>query len=273
MGHTKGLVVLGKDLAMRSVKLSTLLIVLGLSAGMAFIAGCGPSDLQTQNQRQGQHISDLESQLGAAQLQLDQLKRKLEAAEATGGVEVDALRQKLAALEEDVAKKNAMIKSMQDRLLGGSPLPVELNTALEDFAKGNDMVEYDASRGMVKFKSDLLFDKGSDVVAPQAAEAVKTLSGILDGEQAKKFDIIVAGHTDDIPILKPQTRAAHPTNLALSCHRAISVIELMQKDGIEPKRLSARGFGEWRPLEPNAPNKGGNPKNRRVEIYIVPAGA
>jgi chemotaxis protein MotB len=258
---------------MRSVKLSTVLIVLGLSAGIAFIGGCEQSDLQTQNQVQQRRISDLESQLQASQLQLDQLKRKLEAAEATGGVEVETLRQKVAALEEDVAKKAALIKSMQDRLLGGSPLPVELNTALEDFAKGNNMVEYDASRGMVKFKSDLLFDKGSDAVTPQAAEAIRTLSGILNGEQAKKFDIIVAGHTDDIPIEKPQTRAAHPTNRALSCHRAISVVEQMGKDGIEPKRLSTRGFGEYRPLEPNAPNKKGNPKNRRVEIYIVPAGA
>jgi chemotaxis protein MotB len=258
---------------MRSVKLSTVLIVLGLSAGIAFIGGCAESDLQTQNRAQQTHIADLESRLQASQLQLDQLKRRLEAAEATGGVEVETLRQKVAALEEDVAKKAALIKSMQDRLLGGSPLPVELNTALEDFAKGNDMVEYDSSRGMVKFKSDLLFDKGSDAVAPQAAEAIKTLCGILNSEQAKKFDIIVAGHTDDIPILKPQTKAAHPTNRALSSHRAISVVEQMEKNGTEPKRLSTRGFGEYRPLEPNAPEKKGNPKNRRVEIYIVPAGA
>ena len=258
---------------MRSVKLSTVLMVLGLSAGVAFIGGCEQGDLATQNQVQQRRIYDLENQLQAAQMQLDQLKRKLEAAEATGGVEVESLRQQVAALQEDVAKKAALIKSMQDRLLGGSPLPVELNTALEDFAKGNDMVEYDASRGMVKFKSDLLFDKGSDVVTPQAAAAIKTLSEILNGEQARKFDIIVAGHTDDLPILRAETLRAHPTNRALSSHRAISVIEQMEKDGIEPKRLSSRGFGEYRPLEPNAPNKKGNPKNRRVEIYIVPAGA
>jgi len=258
---------------MRSVKLSTVLIVFGLSAGLAFIGGCAEGDLQTQNRVQQTRISDLESKLQASQLQLEQLKKRLEAAEAKGGVEVETLRQKVAALEEDVAKKAALIKSMQDRLMGGSPLPVELSTALEDFAKGNDMVEYDASRGMVKFKSDLIFDKGSDAVTAQAAEAIKTLSGILNGEQAKKFDIIVAGHTDDIPIQKAETLRAHPTNRALSCHRAISVVELMEKDGIEPRRLSTRGFGEYRPLEPNAPNKKGNPKNRRVEIYIVAAGA
>jgi chemotaxis protein MotB len=258
---------------MRSVKLSTILIALGLSAGIAFIGGCEQSDLATQNQVQQRRIGDLESQLQAAQLQLDQLKRKLEAAEATGGVEVETLRQKVAALEEAIAKKDAQIKAMQGQLLGGSPLPVELNTALEDFAKGNDMVEYDASRGMVKFKSDLLFDKGSDAVTPQAAAAIKSLSEILNSEQARKFDIIVAGHTDDIPILRAETLRAHPTNRALSSHRAISVIEQMEKDGIEPKRLSSRGFGEYRPLEPNAAARKGNPKNRRVEIYIVPAGA
>ncbi|MCL5278475.1 MAG: OmpA family protein [Planctomycetes bacterium] len=259
---------------MRSVKLSTVLMVLGLSAGVAFIGGCEQGDLATQNQVQQRRIYDLENQLQAAQMQLDQLKRKLEAAEATGGVEVETLRQKVAALEEDVAKKAALIKSMQDRLLGGSPLPVELNTALEDFAKAKpDLVEYDSSRGMVKFKSDLLFDKGSDVVTSQAAAAIKSLSEILNGEQARKFDIIVAGHTDDLPILRAETLRAHPTNRALSSHRAISVIEQMEKDGIESKRLSSRGFGEYRPLEPNAPNKKGNPKNRRVEIYIVPAGA
>jgi chemotaxis protein MotB len=240
---------------------------------MAFLEGCAPSDLQTQNRTQQNRIAGLESQLQAAQLQLDQLKRKLEAAEATGGVEVETLRQKVAALEEDITKKNALIKSMQDRLMGGSPLPVELNTALEDFAKGNPMVEYDAARGMVKFKSDLLFEKGSDVVAQQAAEAVRTLCGILNSEQAKQFHIIIAGHTDDLPIQREETRRAHPTNWHLSAHRAISVLKLMDESGIESTRLSERGFGEYRPLEPNAAGKKGNPKNRRVEIYIVPAGA
>lgn len=260
---------------MRSVKLSTLLVVLGLCAGMAFTSGCtGEMDqLRLQNRTQQDRIQDLESQLQAAKLQLDQLKRRLEAAEATGGVEVETLRQKVAALEEDVAKKAELIKSMQDRLMGVSPLPVELSTALEDLARDNDMIEYDSSRGIVKFKSDLLFEKGSDDVTTSATEAVRTLCGILNSEQARQFHIIVAGHTDDMPIQKPQTRAEHPTNRHLSSHRAISVAKLMEESGVEPGRLSTRGFGEYRPVEANAPNKRGNPKNRRVEVYIVPQGA
>jgi len=261
---------------MRSVKRSTLLIVLGLSIGMAFLSGCDSQqmkDLETRNRTQQARITELESQLQAAQLKLAELTRQLDAANATGGVEVNSLRQKIAALEEDIAKKEELIKAMQANLMGVSPLPVELNTALEDFAKGSDMIEYDASRGLGKFKRDLLFEKGSDAVTAPAAEAVKTLCGILNTETAKQFHIVVAGHTDDMPIRQPQTQAAHPTNWHLSVHRAISVEQQMEKNGIAPTRLSVRGFGEYRPLEPNAAGKKGNPKNRRVEIYIVPAGA
>jgi chemotaxis protein MotB len=265
---------IGKDGTMRSVKLSTVIIVLVLSAGVAFVGGCdsGMQDLRLQNDTQRKRIAELESEVQAARLQLDQLKRQLEAATKTGGVEVDALRQKVAALEEDLTRKEELIKSMQERLMGVSPLPVELSTALEDFAKGNDMVEFDSGKGLVKFKSDMLFEKGSDKVTSTAAEAVKTLCGILNSPQAKEFDIIVAGHTDDMRIARPQTMAAHPTNRHLASHRAISVVTMMEGDGIEPKRFSTRGFGEYRPVEANAPNKGGNPKNRRVEIYIVPQG-
>ena len=157
--------------------------------------------------------------------------------------------------------------------MGVSPLPVELSSALEDFAAQNDMVEYDSERGLVKFKSDLLFEPGSDVVTSSAAEAVRTLSGILNSDAAKEFDIIVAGHTDDMRIARPSTRAAHPTNRHLSSHRAISVAMVLERNGLEPKRMSTRGFGEYRPVAPNAPGKKGNAKNRRVEIYIIPSGA
>ena len=259
---------------MRSVKLSTVFIVLVLSVAVATLGGCSSEmgDLRLQNQTQRQRIAQLESELEAAQLQLSQLQRQLSAAQATGGVEVDSLQQQIAALQEDLAAKEELIKSMQERLLGVSPLPVELNTALEDFARQNEMVEYDSERGLVKFKSDLLFEKGSDAVTTTASQAVRTLCGILNTEEAKQFDIVVAGHTDDIPIRRPQTRAAHPTNRHLSSHRAISVVKLMEGSGLESKRLSTRGFGEYRPVAPNAAGNKGNPQNRRVEIFIVPAG-
>jgi len=260
---------------MRSLKLSTVVVVFFLSMGLAFVSGCASelADLRLQNDTQAKRIDQLTSELEAARLQLDQLKRRLTAAEQSGGVEVDSLRQRIAALEEDLAKKEELIKSMREHLMGVSALPVELDTALEDFAASNDMVEYDSSRGLVKFKSDLLFERGSDTVTATAAGAVRTLCGILNTDTAKKFDIIVAGHTDDMRISRPTTRAAHPTNRHLSSHRAISVVRVLDGCGLEGKRMSTRGFGEFRPVAPNAPGNKGNPKNRRVEIYIVPSGA
>jgi chemotaxis protein MotB len=230
-------------------------------------------DLRIQNNTQQKLIDQLQAELAANTLRLEQMKKQLAAAQQTDSIEVESLQQQIAALEEDLAKKKELIASMQQRLLmGGAALPVELSTLLEDFAKQHAMVDYDSSRGIVKFKSDLLFDKGSDTVAASAIEAVKSLSTILNSEQGKKFDVIIAGHTDDIPIQKPATRAKHPTNWHLSSHRAIAVLKVMESNNIESKRMSARGFSEYRPITANKPSKGGNPQNRRVEIYIVAEG-
>jgi len=257
---------------MRTVKLLTFFL---LSIFLVLLNGCNAElqDLKIQNDTQRKQIADLRSQVQTANLQIEQLKRQLADAKEKGGINEDALKQQITALEEDVKKKNDLIASMQGKLLYGAvALPVELSTMLEDFAKEHEMVSFDESRGIVKFESDLLFEKGSDNVAPSAIEAVKLLCGILNSEQGKKFDIIIAGHTDDIPILKPSTKAKHPTNWHLSAHRAISVLDAMAGNNIDQKRMSVRGFSEYRPVAPNKPDKGGNPQNRRVEIYIVPKG-
>jgi len=257
---------------MRILKLSAFLL---LCASLLLMNGCGSElkDLRIQNETQRSRISELESEVQTTGLRLEQLKRKLATVESTNSAEVGALKQKIAALEEDLAKKKELIASMQKQLLyGGMQLPVELSTMLEDFAKDREMVAYDSSRGIVKFKSDLLFEKGSDKVAPSAVSAIKSLCKILNSEQGKKFDVIIAGHTDDMRIGKPQTRAKHPTNWHLSAHRAISVLNVMAKNNVEQKRMSIRGFGQYRPIAPNKPNRKGNPQNRRVEIYIVPKG-
>jgi len=244
-------------------------------ASIFLINGCGPEckDLRVQNNTQRKRIAQLESEIESTKLQMAQMERQLAAAKETEGIDAETLRQKVAALEKAIEDKQALIDSMKNQLLyGGMQLPVELSTMLEDFAAKEDMVTYDASRGVLKFKSDLLFEPGSDKVAPAAVEAVKSLCKILASEQAQQFDIIIAGHTDDIPIGKPATRAKHPTNWYLSAHRAISVLDVMSQNGITSERLSVRGFGEFRPMVPNEPNKKGNPQNRRVEIYIVPKG-
>ncbi len=254
------------------LKLSRIFLVCGC---IALICGCNSQqkDLRIQNQTQQKQIDSLRAELDAKKLELDQANRLLTDSKEKGGIEAQTLEQKIAALKEDLAKKQEMIDSMQKRLLlGGTQLPVELSTKLEDFAKQYDLVTYDAGRGIVKFKSDLLFEVGSDKVAADAVKAVQSLCEILNSEEAKKFDIIIVGHTDDLPIEKPATLAKHPNNWYLSVHRAVSVLNVMADNKIDPKRLSARGFGEYRPIAENQAGKKGNSLNRRVEIYIVAEG-
>ena len=242
---------------------------------MIITTGCASDqlkDLKMQNTAQERRIKELESQLQTATLELDQAKRQVEALGGKGGIEMNALQQKVAALEDEIAKKKALIDAMQKQLLGATQLPAELSSMLEDWAKGSDLVSFDAARGIVKFKSDLLFEKGSDEVAPTAMESVKALCKILNTDQAKEFDIVIAGHTDDLPILKPETKAKHPSNWYLSAHRAIMVLDVITSNGIVSERASIRGFGEYRPIVPNELDKKGNPQNRRVEIYIIPKG-
>ena len=257
---------------MRIVKLSAFFLV---SAFLVMLNGCGAElqDLRIQNDTQRKRIAELESEVQTIKLKLEQSKRELDTTESRSGIGAEALQQKIAALEEDLGKKKTLIASMQQRLLyGGLSLPVELSTMLEDFAEGKEMVTYDSSRGIVKFKSDLLFERGSDKVTPAAGEAVRSLCRILNSEQGKNFDVIIAGHTDDLRISRPATREKHPTNWHLSAHRAISVLNIMARSNVASERTSVRGFGEFRPIVPNKPNKKGNPQNRRVEIYIVPKG-
>jgi len=256
---------------MRIVKISAVFLGCVL---VLFVNGCAElQDLKVRNAAQERQIEKISSELQTTRLKSQQIQRKLDGIEAVHKAQTDALRQRLAALADDLGRKKTLISSMQKQLVyGGASIPVELSTALEDFAGAEAMVDYDSSRGIVKFKSDLLFERGSDIVAPGAAGAVRALCKILSSEQGKKFDVVVAGHTDDMRIARAATREKHPTNWHLSAHRAISVLEMMVQNNIAPARLSIRGFGQYRPVEPNRPNRKGNPQNRRVEIYIVPKG-
>ncbi|TFG90605.1 MAG: hypothetical protein E4H16_01510, partial [Candidatus Atribacteria bacterium] len=208
---------------MRIIRLSAVVVL-----SVIFVVGSGCSDelskCKNQNVLQQQQLNELSGELQAERLKADQYKRQLDAAGGLSGAEVASLKEKVAAMEADIEKKKKLISDMQQQLLyGGAQIPPELSSMLEEFAKKeNSMVTYDAARGIVRFKSDLLFQKGSDVVASEAEKAVAELCKILSTPEAEKFDVIIAGHTDDIPIGKPETRQKHPTNWHLSVHRAIS---------------------------------------------------
>jgi len=242
---------------------------------MVWVSGCGSElqDLRIKNETQQERIRGLESDLGVARMELERLKRQLATLGEEGNIELETLLNRIAALEEAVAQKKRIIESLQEKLLNGvGQLPVELTSLLSDLAGKYDMITYDPNLGVLKFESDLTFEPGSDQVKASAANGVKSLCTILNSSEALEFDVIIAGHTDDIPILREATLAKHPTNWHLSAHRSISVLNIMTASSISTRRLSVRGFGEFRPVEPNKPGNKGNAKNRRVEIFIVPQG-
>jgi chemotaxis protein MotB len=250
---------------------SKLFLAMALILAISLSFGCN-GQVKLQNQRQQATISDLSSKLQTTTLEKDQLQRKVNSASDDCKVQTEELQQKIAALEKDTAQKKALLESVGKGLTLGAPLPADIATKLEDLQKSSSgMISFDASKGLVRFQSDLLFDKGSDEVSTAGVAAVKAICAIINTEEGKNYDVIIAGHTDNVPISRAETKAKHPTNWHLSVDRAISVLTIMTGSGVSPERVSARGFGEFRPLEANAAGTG-NPKNRRVEIYIVPKG-
>jgi uncharacterized coiled-coil protein SlyX len=89
---------------------------------MIFVNGCVNAqqykDLKLQNAAQERRIRELESQLQAANLELEQAKRQIDALGGKGNIEMQALQQKIAALEDDIAKKKALIEAMKHVGLG-----------------------------------------------------------------------------------------------------------------------------------------------------------
>jgi chemotaxis protein MotB len=160
---------------------------------------------------------------------------------------------------------------LPEPLINVRVLPAPLDKALRDFATENpDLVEYHQARGMVKLKADLTFRPGSDFVQPPATAALTKFVQIVNSPSAEKFHVYIAGHTDDMPIAREPTRRRHPNNWYLSVHRAVAVQQVLQKAGLSAQRIGVMGFSEYHPVAANKPNKGGNEKNRRVEIWIVP---
>lgn len=105
---------------MQTAKVSALFV---LCAFYLLVTGCVGEqqygDVKIQNDKQQKRIADLESQLQAGTLELQQVSRKLQTAGERSGAETNALQQKIAALTEDKQKKTALITAMQQQLLLG----------------------------------------------------------------------------------------------------------------------------------------------------------
>lgn len=179
---------------------------------------------------------------------------------------LDEMRQITQKELEGLANK----QTLSPITLTSPRLPQPLDNALKRFANEHPTeVSYDARSGSIKWKSDLLFAPGSDVIKNSSKTALRGFSEIIKSQAAGAFDVIVTGHTDATPIKHAKTR--HPTNWHLSAHRAISVANVLMQNGFSPDRTGVMGWGEFRPIAENK-TKQGQSQNRRVEMFLVPHG-
>ena len=220
-----------------------------------------------------QELYDERTNIGSLRVRADALEDQL----ASKNQLVSNLERENDSLESNFSQAQNLLEKMADRPLGAvvaqtGQLPPELDAALAQFAEANpSTVQYDREHGTIKWKSDLLFTLGSDVVKARAGEILGGFTAILRSPAARNFEVIVVGHTDATPISKPATRQMHPTNRHLSVHRAISVAKLLQRQGLASTRIGTMGYGEFRPLVANDSEEN-RIRNRRVEMYIVPLG-
>jgi len=153
----------------------------------------------------------------------------------------------------------------------GMALPPELSNALKEFAAANPgIVEFDAARGVVKFKSDVTFATGSAELTSEAKNVIDKFSSILNSAGAAEYELQVAGHTDNVPVTNPATiKAGHLNNWYLSAHRAVSVGTELISHGVNKGRIAVVGYADQRPIADNATSEG-RKMNRRVEVLILP---
>ncbi|MFA5859243.1 MAG: flagellar motor protein MotB [Elusimicrobiota bacterium] len=108
----------------------------------------------------------------------------------------------------------------------------------------------------------VLFGLGEAVMKKEAVETLHEFAMMIKPTRNR---IVVEGHTDDKPILGGK----YVSNWELSAARAFSVVQyLIDKEGIDPKRLAALGYGQYRMVAPND-SEANRAKNRRIEITIV----
>ncbi len=150
--------------------------------------------------------------------------------------------------------KNIPTQSEQDKILK------ELNN--NELIKSNTILLKSSRGAIIRLNDKMLFTQGSAIIKP---EVLATLDSIAS--ELKKMDnyVIIEGHTDSTPIKTTQ----FPSNWELSTARATNIISyLIAQKGLNPKRLSAVGYGEYVPIAPNTTYEGKS-QNRRVDIIIL----
>ena len=143
-----------------------------------------------------------------------------------------------------------------------------IQTSLKDQIAAQEVEVIEAENKLkVIFVDKILFDSGSAEINPKGKELLRVLAKSL--KEIKNQNIMIEGHTDNVSLTKYLIKR-FPSNWELSTARASAVVHFFQEEGgIDPQRLSARGYSFYRPVAPNDTEEGRR-QNRRIEIVLGP---
>lgn len=174
----------------------------------------------------------------------------------------------ISKLVDEINASNRFIKQLVDAKTKSDSLNIALTNKLTRSLDRDELQEVDVKvlKGVVyiSLADNMLYKSGSYEINERAGETLSKIAKII--KDYKEYDVLVEGNTDPVPISRTNIR----NNWDLSCLRASSVVQSLQNDyGVDPKRLTAAGRGEYNPVTTND-TEVGKQRNRRTQIIITP---
>ena len=228
-------------------------------------------------------LSDANSELAASKVrvtsleeQLAQTKSAYEALQSSLDKSLTASNQttvNISKLVDQINESNQYIRHLVEVKSKSDSLNLILTNNLTRSLSKEELKEVDVQvlKGVVyiSLADNMLYKSGSYEINDRAAETLSKIAKII--KDYKDYDVLIEGNTDNVPV---NTSSAAMKNIRnnwdLSCLRASSVVQaLINQYGVEPKRLTAGGRGEFNPVTSND-TEVGKQRNRRTQIIITP---
>ena len=171
-------------------------------------------------------------------------------------------------LVDQINESNQYIRHLVEVKSKSDSLNMVLTNNLTRSLSKEELKEVDVQvlKGVVyiSLADNMLYESGTYTINKRASQTLSKIAKII--KDYKDYDVLIEGNTDNVPISRENIR----NNWDLSCRRASSVVQALQNDyGVDPKRLTAGGRGEYNPLQPNTTDVG-KMRNRRTQIIITP---
>lgn len=179
---------------------------------------------------------------------------------------INGLKSQIESLNSEIADLKKLNEKQRAELARMESQANELEKQLEEeIKKGDIRLKKSRNRLIINIDDRISFDSGKAELKKEVRPSLKKIREIL--AQYPEYNIIIEGHTDDVPIKTKQFR----DNWQLSTERALAVLDYILEDSaLKPERFSATGCGKYRPVVPND-SKENRALNRRVDIIVVPS--